>query len=289
MPNNVDPGDAETFKAIVDEELAEVAENGFPQDLVDSVAASLEISARLTREQSDPVDSLISPMIGRYATTGNPWDHQDYQDGLFKVDDWNRQGAYAQAVSEWLLDSQTTALVTTYPEPGAKEAHDAALADRLAEVKAAMSDEEIAALVEATNAPAPEDHSAEYVAQLKAVTVETLPEEIKPYTVTDATDEDGHIRHIDAVAAVDGVSQVSLFLDAAGLAQEDIHWFALYTNLIGRAGHRRTHPGGAGRPVEPLPVQRRHHPRPAPGGRGWLPSLPAGQLDRPGRRSGRGL
>lgn len=231
--NNVDPGDEETLKTIVDDELAKVAENGFPQALVDSVAASMTISARLIRENSDPVSSILSPMINRYAASGNPWDHQDYQDGLFSVDDWNQRGLYAKAVSDWLLGSQTTALVTTYPEPGAKEGRNAALADRLAEVKAGMTDEEIAELVEATNAPAPEDHSDEYVAQLKAVTVASLPEEIKPYTVADAMEEDGNIRHINAIAAVDGVSQTQLYLDVSGLAQEDIHWLQLYANLIG--------------------------------------------------------
>ncbi len=230
---NVDPGDADTFKAIVDECLADVAENGFPQALVDSVASSLAISARLTREVSDPVDSVIVPMLGRYVSTGNPWDQLDYQEGLFSIDEWNRQGLYAEGASRWLSGSQTTALVTTWPQPGAKEEDDAALAEKLAGLKAAMTEDEIAAIVEATNAEAPEDHSAEYVAQLKAVTVESLPEEIKRYDVTDETDESG-VRHVDALAAVEGVSQASVFLDAAGLSQEDIHWFKLYTDLIGQ-------------------------------------------------------
>ena len=232
LAQNVDPGDSETFRAIVDEEIARVARDGFPQALMDSVSAALAISARLIRESSDPVNYIIEPMIGRYVNTGNPWDLQDYQDGLFCMDDWNRQGKYAQAAANWLVGSQRTALVTTCPEPGAKEAREAALAEKLASVKAAMSDDEIAALVEATNAEPPEDHSAEYVARLKAVTVESLPEEIKSYTVTDATDDDGNIRHIDALATVDGISQTNIFLDAAGLPQEDIHWFELYANLI---------------------------------------------------------
>ena len=229
---NVDPEDAETFRTIVDEELAEVAKNGFPQDLVDSTAASLEISARLVREGSDPVDKLILPMLSRYAFTGNPWDQMDYQDGLFSINDWNTQGLYAKVASDWLLGSQTTVLSVTYPEPGAKEEADAAEADRLAAIKAGMSDEEIAALVEATNAEAPEDNSGEYVAQLKVVTVDSLPEEVKQFDVTDETDAAG-IRHIDALAAVDGICQPDILLDAAGLPQEDIHWFMLYTDLMG--------------------------------------------------------
>lgn len=239
--DNVDPGDADTFKTIVDEAIAEVARDGFPQALVDSVAASLAISARLTRENSDPVDSVITSMISRYSNTGNCWDFQDYQDGLFSVDDWNRQGLYADVAGRWLKDSRTTALVTTYPEPGAKERNDAALAEKLAQIKAAMSDEEIAALVAATNAEAPEDRSAEYVARLKAVNVESLPEEFRRREVSDVTDDDG-IRHIDAPAAVEGISQANIFLDAAGLPLEDIHWFMLYTDLITRldtAAHTR--------------------------------------------------
>ena len=227
---NVDPGDADAFKAIVDEEIAKVAKEGFPQSLVDTVAASLAISARLTREGSDPV-GIITNMIGRYANSGNCWDFQDYQDGLFKMDAWNRDGVYADVAGRWLKDSKTTALVTTWPEPGAKEAGDEALEKKLADVKAAMSDDEIAELVAATNAEPPEDHSAEYVARLKAETVASLPEEIKQYQVNDATGDDG-IRRIDAPAAVEGVSQTNIFLDAAGLPQEDIHWFVLYTKLI---------------------------------------------------------
>ena len=231
--NHADPEDAQTFKTIVDEALADVAENGFPQELVDSVSTSLEISAKLIRETSDPVNNVLTPMMDYYIATGNPWGYPDYQDGLFSMDEWNRQGLYAQGVSRWLLNDAVTVLSTTYPEPGAKEAHDAATAERLAALKASMTDAEIAAIVEATNAEAPEDQTAESVARLKVVTVEDLPEELQTFEVRDETDENG-IRHIDAPAAVEGISHANIFLDAAGLPQDDIHWFVLYTDLLGQ-------------------------------------------------------
>ena len=230
--SNVDPGDADTFKRIVDEALADVAENGFPQELVEGVAASLEISARLTRESSQPVENTILPMLDRYASTGNPWALLDYQESLFSIADWNAQGLYAQTAADWLIGKAATVLVTTFPESGAKEARDAATAGKLAAIKAGMTDEALAAIVEATLEEAPEDHSAEYVAGLKVATVKSLPEEIKHYEVSDVTDGQG-IRHIDVPAAVEGISQANIFLDAAGLPQEDIHWFTLYTFLLG--------------------------------------------------------
>ena len=229
--DNVDPGDAEVFKAAVDAALEDVAENGFPQDQVDGVMTSLQISALLLRENSDPVEGVILEMAGYYAASGDPWSFLDYQDGLFSMDAWNRQGLYAKAVSDWLIGSGTTALVTTYPEPGAKEAHDAALAEKLAEVKANMTDAEIVDIVAASNAEPPEDDASAYVARLQAVTVESLPEEWKLYDVSDDTDAAG-VRHIDAVAGVEGIGSAGVYLDAAGLPQEQIHWAKLYTDLL---------------------------------------------------------
>ena len=231
--SNADPEDAETLKTIVDEALQDVAENGFPQDLVESAAASLEISVKLTRESSDPVDNICIPMLESYVSTHNPWGLQDYQDSLGKIAAWNQQGRYAESVSRWLLSDPVTVLSTTYPEAGAREKKDAQTAEKLAALKASMSDEEIAAIVEATNAEPAEDPSDESVARLKAVTVASLPEELPHYDVSDETDADG-IRHIDAIAQVDGISMTSLMLDAAGLPQEDIHWFQLYTSIVGK-------------------------------------------------------
>ena len=233
LAENVEAEDAETFKRIVDESLAQVAAEGFPQEHVDGVMASLTISLLLAREQENVgVEGVITNLSGSYASTGDPWNYVDYVEAMGSMDEWNRQGLYTQAVSKWLVDSQTTALVATYPQPGLKEQQDAALAEHLAEVKAAMSEDEIAGIVAASNAEPPEDDASEYVAQLRGVTVESLPEEVKLYEVSDETDARG-VRRIDAVAGVDGVGQASVLLDAAGLPQEDIHWFQLYTDLVG--------------------------------------------------------
>ena len=58
------------------------------------------------------------------------------------VDEWNQQGKVAQSILDWLLDRETTALVTTFPEPGKKEEKAQALRDQLAQIKESMSEEE---------------------------------------------------------------------------------------------------------------------------------------------------
>ena len=231
--DGVNAEDAPLFRDTVNEVLADVAQNGFSQELVDAEMTSLELTNRLMREDSSVgVESIIPGVAYNYAISGNPWGYIEYVDALNMMDDWNKQGLYAKTAADWLVDPAVTTLTTTYPEPGLKEKNDAAEAERLAAVKAAMTEEEINAIVAASNSFETEEDASAYIAQLQAVTVASLPEETKDYVVTDETDEAG-VRHIDAVAGVDGIGQANIFLDAAGIPQEDLHWFKLYTDLLG--------------------------------------------------------
>ena len=231
--SHVNPEDADTFKETVNAVIAQVAAEGFAPEMAEAEMAQLSISTRLMREASDVgVESVIPALAYGYASTGNPWYYLDYVDALNQMDAWNEAGVYAEVAGKYLDGSQTTALAVTYPEPGLKEANDQAEAERLAEVKAAMSDEEIEAIVASSNAVEEPEDNAAMVAELQAVTVESLPEEIRNYEYTDETDEMG-VRHIDVLAGVDGVGQVDIYLDAAGLTADQLHWYKLYTDLTG--------------------------------------------------------
>ena len=229
---NMNPEDSELFKSTIDAALAEIAANGFAEDAVDAVMATTALTIRMTSENSDIGVSVIPQLAYYYATTGDPYNYLDYVDALLQLKNWNEQGLYQAGVQKWLVGNPRTALVTTYPVPGQKEINDAALAERLAQVKASMSEEELQAIIAQTNAAEPEDDASAMVAELTAVTVASLPEEIRLYDVTDEVGADS-VRRISAPAGVDGISRVAMFLDASGLAQEDIHWFKLFTQLIG--------------------------------------------------------
>ncbi|MBQ1316639.1 MAG: insulinase family protein [Lachnospiraceae bacterium] len=229
---NVNADDAGLFRDTVDASLREIAEKGFAEDLVDSVTASLSLSMKMTAEESGVGVELIQSVASYYASAGDPFGYMEYVDALEKLKDWNAQGFYQTAVSDRLLDSPLTVLSVTYPEAGLREALDAAEAERLAAVKASMTEEELQAIIDETNAEQEEDDASEYVAALQAVTVSSLPEEIRHYEISDRTGADG-VRYIDAETEVDGIGSAALFFDASALPEEDIHWFALYTALLG--------------------------------------------------------
>ena len=229
---NLNAEDAPLYKATIDECFAQTAESGFPQDLVDSVMANLSLSTKLTGESSEVGVNIIPDIAYYYSASGRPFDYLDYVEGLEKLDEWNGEGLYAEACAKWLVGSATTALVTTYPEPGLKEINDQAEVERLADVKANMSENELLAIIEQSNSTDEPDDTSEYVASLQAVTVDSLPEEIRLYDVDDTTGDDG-VRRLTVEAGVDGVGRTALFLDAGGLEQDQIHWFALYNSLLG--------------------------------------------------------
>lgn len=231
---NVNPEDTETFKGLVDDALAKAAAEGFPQELIDNINASLTVSSRLIREDPDISHKTITiDTLYYWLADGTPWGFQNYQDALANVDTYNQQGLYAAAIAKYLVGSQTTALTTTYPVPGLKDEQDAALAAHLAETKAGMSEEEIAALVAASNEGDEDLPDPEMIASLQAVSVATLPEEAKEYEISDTTDEAG-IRHINTRAAVEGIGQVDLMLDASGIAVDDLHDFKLLMDIVPR-------------------------------------------------------
>lgn len=233
VASGMNEGDAEQFKALVDEAIANVAENGFPQDMVDSAMTGLSISTKLAPESGDPVEGVVSSLAYNYAVSGNPFKYAEYVDSLSAIDDENQQGLLKEAAAKWLKDAALYTLTTTYPAPGEKEKTDAALAEKLAGIKGGMTQEELQAIVDETNAAPKEEDATELMAKIKAVSVESLPEEIREYTVNDFTDESG-VRHIEVPAGVDGIGYVSLLMDAASLPQEDIHWMRLYTRLLGQ-------------------------------------------------------
>ncbi|MBR3107983.1 MAG: hypothetical protein IKH30_12540 [Clostridia bacterium] len=225
--------DAEQFKAIVDEALKDVAQNGFAQDMVDAAMASLSISTKLAPENGTPAEGVVNSMAYYYAVSGDPFKYVNQVDALSRIGEENQQGLLKDAAGKWLADASLYTLTTTYPAPGEKEKADAALKEKLAGIKASMTEDELKAIIEETNAAPKDEDTSELMAQLKAVTVESLPEEIREYTVSDFTDDNG-IRHIEVPAGVDGIGHPYLLLDAAALPQEDIHWMRLYTRMLGQ-------------------------------------------------------
>ena len=229
----VDESDAETFRQIVNDALAAVAETGLDQDMVDACSASFRLSTLLATESSSVGVTLITSIASMWASLDDPCAYMNLIAQYDTMAELAEDGTYQALIGKYLSGEAVTSLSVTRPVPGLKEQEDAALTERLAGVKAAMSEEELAALVERTNAPQETaENTAVYVQQLTAVTVESLPEETRIYQVTDEVGEDS-VRRMFALANVSGVGTSTLRLDLSAMTEEELMWCQLFIDLLG--------------------------------------------------------
>ena len=231
--DGVNAEDAEIFRTTVDGALEDILADGLNTEAVDAVIAAFRMDILLVPESATLGVDMIPNIAYYWASTGDWHDYMNYIASLDQFAALNEDGTFLNLIDQYLVKNENTALAITLPVAGLKEQNDAALAAELAAIKAAMTDEEIAAIVAETAALAQpaESSAAQYVSQLQIVTVESLPEEMRVYDYTDVTGEDG-VRRIDVEANVDGVGQAMVLLNVSDLPQELLHWYQLYIDLL---------------------------------------------------------
>ncbi|MBQ6515164.1 MAG: insulinase family protein [Clostridia bacterium] len=233
VANNVNPEDAEAFRTVVNDTLKQIAEDGFDPVQLDAIVTAKQLNNKLALENGNPVESVMYSMAYSYAVTGNPFDYPETSEDQAHILEENEKGLLTAAIKEWYVDPALYTLTTTYPEPGLKEKQDAELAEKLAEIKAGMTEEEKQAAIDTAHAEPEEEDNRAMIAALTPVAVADLPEEVREYPISDETGEDG-VRRMNAVAGVDGVGKADIYFDARTLPQEDIHYLRLFTRLLGQ-------------------------------------------------------
>ncbi len=234
---NVNPGDETILQEIMKDVFAEIAEKSFDEELIASVAHTEQMNELLATESSTIGLDLAGTVFYYFFLTDTPYHFTERVYTTEKFESYNA-GPFADTVKSLLMGDDTVAVtVVTSPEAGGKEAREAAVAEKLAAIKASMTQEELQAIVDATAARAEtgETDTEGFQAALRslqAVNVDTLPEEVREYPMTDTTDEKG-IRRIWAEASSEGLGVGYLLLDAAGIPQEDLLWYRLYVQLLG--------------------------------------------------------
>lgn len=227
---SVNEEDAPIFRRIVDEELLKLSENGFPQDMADAAAASISLEMKLFRENKMAGLSLIQSIAYGYATTGRLWQYLETVEALDQVAERNANGTFAALIRRCLLHPASSALVTTVPKPGLSEEREEGLAKELAIRKARMTSKERADLIAASAQKEEQEDTSSLIAAVQAVSISSLPEEIRYYDVRESTDDSG-VRFLEIPAGIHGAGRVDLFLDASGIPQNLLHWARLYLDI----------------------------------------------------------
>lgn len=228
--------DKDTFKAICDDALAELLEDGVNEEVLHGMLVSKRFEELMGLDDSSVYLGLSQSMTYYWALFGDrdAWkksaEFENHISDLITVEHLN------EIARKYWTDLDTAVMAITVPEPGLKEKNDAALREKLDKMKADMTPEEVDALVAETKAymdfvetsnaiPMPEE--------LNALSVATLPEEIS-YNPASETNISG-VRVITNEVDTPLI-RVSIRTDTSAIPFEDLFDFAEYTWLLEKLG-----------------------------------------------------
>lgn len=233
------PEQKDEVVSILREGIAAAARDGLDPELLASAVLSERFDDALRAENVSAAQAAMD-VATLWGAQGDPLaalEEEKFSQNLQADLD---AGAFDAALRTYLLDPPTTSLLVSTGVPGLLEEQDEANRAALAAKKAAMSAEEIDALIaegQAFDAWQEENAATVSVAPLAAVTAQSLPEEVVSFSATDA-DADG-LRVVSGEVDSDMI-RVGLYLDASAIAPEQLDKAALAAWLMGELSTAQT-------------------------------------------------
>jgi len=226
--------DKDTLKAAVDEAVAEIIGAGFDTEHLEAAIATEEFFVLSVPERSGLGLRITSEMarLGSIGLGYNYWN--EYLDAIEIAKAKYTSGYFEAMVEKHIAGNLHNVLVVTIPAPGLKEKLDEQLRAELGAIKAGMSGEKIAQIVEldkALSAMSEEAVPVELLNGLTAVTVETLPIETKAYNIEE-TSLNG-VKAYVAKAATRSLNFTGVDYNSAAVTLEELHYLNLYADLLG--------------------------------------------------------
>ena len=226
--------DMDALQEAVQEALYEIAAYGFDSELVEAIIAAYEFSM-LSLSEIPNLGTTLAFILIMIDSWGLGLDYFSVlTTALERVKAEHADGYFEAIIEELILNNPHRALVATVPTPGLREELDNELRQRLDEKRAGMTDEEVDELIaqnvlfaEMANTTPPEW----MIESLNAVTVDTLPLEVRTYEINE-WDHNG-ARILTSEAAVGGIYSVVVDFNAAAVPLEELHYLNLYAALLG--------------------------------------------------------
>lgn len=231
---NVNAEDADTFKGIVDEAIAELLENGTDQEILDSFITSNRFATLIAQDSPDIYFNNGTNAAYYWAELNgqkDAWKEIDHFEA--NVAELVNKETVDAMLKEWFSDVKVSRMAITVPVPGMKEEKDAALKQKLADMKNAMSEDEINALIASTkdfNDWQAANSEISMDPSMNVLTVETLSEEYPTAEVNETT--------IDGIRVITGemdsdLVYVNIMTDSSTIPYEMLNAYSFMTYELG--------------------------------------------------------
>lgn len=233
---DTDESRKDEFKALVDDTISDLVVNGCDKDLVKATISTVLLNYSNLTEAGNIGVNLSMSISAMWANTGSVDFFNNLLQNIKNISEKIDEDYLEGLAEKYILNNNHAALATTIPEPGLAEQLAEQQRTYLAELKASMSEQEIAKIINDTKAYN-EWNSREtdptIVDKLQAVKVADLPVEAKTYTVNETKLADG-VRMLSTAADVAETGNTAFLLDTSSVPVEKLHYLRLYSGMLGR-------------------------------------------------------
>lgn len=229
-------GKETTLQSIVEDSLRDMVAQGFDKELLEASLNSIEFALREADFGGRPIGlAYVIRMMDNWLYGKDPLELLHYEESLAHIRAGLRGSYFENLVSRTLLTNQHKALVSLYPQKGLQEEKDKAVEDKLAALKAAMSDEELEEIINQTKrlkARQEAPDSEEALATIPLLELEDLDPSVEEIERRESSIDEAKLHFIPTFAK--GINYTAFYFGLDCLDQEELFYADLLTDMLGR-------------------------------------------------------
>ena len=226
----------EQFEEVVDSTLRRIVADGIDKDLLQAAINTIEFGLREGDTGSTPKGLLMNiSMMSSWLYDGDPFTYLSFEDIIAKLKQWVDTDYYEKLIEKYLLSNSHSHLLTLAPDENIIPEKEKALQDKLAKIKAGLSEAEILAIIEDTKALKAKQQSIdspEVLATIPLLKLEDIDKKAKEYKLE--TEVSGGVENNFYTADTNGIAYLSLLFDINSVMDEDYMYLLLLNEIMGK-------------------------------------------------------
>ena len=237
--DNLDASEKEAFKQTADEVIQQTTKEGFDSDIIDAIAAAQERNTLYDGQTpSNKGINYIRNIAYMWMVTDNLAAYLDNLDYAVNIKENAQKRGFENLMEKYILNSDRSALVVNIPDSNLAAEKEAALKEKLAGIKAGMTDEEITEIVKRSTEEKPIDTELE-AKLMKEINVSSTSEmkavldnyKTKEYPYEETTED--NVRYLSANADIGDIGEGRIYLDISSLTDEQLLYLQLISDMTG--------------------------------------------------------
>lgn len=234
--NGSEADKADEFEKIVNDVLTDIVNKGIDKELLQASINVMEFKLREADFGQFPKGLIYNiNLMNSWLYDGDPTMYLYYEDLLTTVKQWANEGKFEELIKTYLLDNAHSLMLILSPDETIIPEGERVLAQKLAKIKANMSDEQLQEVIEATKRLKKRQRSVdtpEALAKIPLLEISDINKNCDKLIIDE--DEIAGTTALKHDVATNGIVYLRMFFDVSTIAYEDINYLFLLEELIGR-------------------------------------------------------